>query len=223
MRGLRNYPDCDIANMDETPVWFEMPGKSTPVSGSSEISVSSTEHEEQRITVTLQYWQWTANGHVQCRQRASEERKCSVPLLAARMRARKNQVVNWLDNMCTAKRDRIIRQQQKMFGLPKHDRPINSQNPLHFSPLFFPRFFAFTSPSHAPLIVTLATVKESLWSRILFVSSTYVLFSESNTGKDMVEWSKFALGTSQYVVAGWPQNIKFQKPSYFGLAHKYVF
>ena len=54
MRRLRGYRDQDILNMDETPVWFEMPGKSTyDYKGKSEITVSSTGHEKQRITVTL--------------------------------------------------------------------------------------------------------------------------------------------------------------------------
>ena len=40
--------------MDETPVWFDMPGKSTlNATGEREIMVSSTGHEKQKITVTL--------------------------------------------------------------------------------------------------------------------------------------------------------------------------
>lgn len=54
LRRLRAYEDRDILNMDETPVWLEMPGKSTlNVRGAHEVSVSSTGHEKQRITVTL--------------------------------------------------------------------------------------------------------------------------------------------------------------------------
>jgi len=54
LRRLRQYEDRDILNMDETPVWLEMPGKSTlNARGAKEVSVSSTGHEKQRITVTL--------------------------------------------------------------------------------------------------------------------------------------------------------------------------
>ena len=54
MRKLRGYEDRDILNMDETPVWMEMPGKSTlNFRGEHEVSVSSTGHEKQRLTVTL--------------------------------------------------------------------------------------------------------------------------------------------------------------------------
>ena len=54
MRKLRGYEDRDILNMDETPVWMEMPGKSTlNFKGEHEVSVSSTDHEKQRLTVTL--------------------------------------------------------------------------------------------------------------------------------------------------------------------------
>ena len=54
MRRLRNYQNCEIANMDETPVWLEMPGKSTFASkGESEVRVTSTGHEKQKLTVTL--------------------------------------------------------------------------------------------------------------------------------------------------------------------------
>ena len=54
IRKNREYGDQDIANMDETPVWFDMPGKSTlNATGEREIMVSSTGHEKQKITVTL--------------------------------------------------------------------------------------------------------------------------------------------------------------------------
>jgi hypothetical protein len=54
MRTLRQYDDRDILNMDETPVWLEMPGKSTlNMKGASEVSVASTGHEKERVTVTL--------------------------------------------------------------------------------------------------------------------------------------------------------------------------
>lgn len=40
--------------MDETPVWFDMPGKSTlELKGEMEVRVYSTGHEKQKITVTL--------------------------------------------------------------------------------------------------------------------------------------------------------------------------
>jgi hypothetical protein len=40
--------------MDETPVWFEMPGKSTLAEcGEKEICVTSTGHEKEKLTVTL--------------------------------------------------------------------------------------------------------------------------------------------------------------------------
>jgi len=54
MRKFRGYCNSDIGNMDETPVWFGMPGKCTlSESGVKEVIVSSTGHEKQRITVTL--------------------------------------------------------------------------------------------------------------------------------------------------------------------------
>ena len=50
----RSYDMGEIGNMDETPVWLEMPGKSTFASkGDSEVRVSSTGHEKQKLTVTL--------------------------------------------------------------------------------------------------------------------------------------------------------------------------
>jgi hypothetical protein len=40
--------------MDETPVWFEMPGKSTLAErGEKEVRVATTGHEKERLTVTL--------------------------------------------------------------------------------------------------------------------------------------------------------------------------
>ena len=54
MRKIRNYPLHAIGNMDETPVWLEMPGKSTlDTIGMKEIRMGSTGHEKQKITVTL--------------------------------------------------------------------------------------------------------------------------------------------------------------------------
>lgn len=54
MRRLRDYDPADIANMDETPVYLEMPGKATyNIRGQNEITVTSTGHEKEKITVTL--------------------------------------------------------------------------------------------------------------------------------------------------------------------------
>lgn len=53
MRRLRQYRDSEILNMDETPVWLEMPGKSMlDIKGVSEVYVTSTGHEKERVTVT---------------------------------------------------------------------------------------------------------------------------------------------------------------------------
>lgn len=54
MRKFREYSDSEILNMDETPVWFEMPGKSSlSYAGETEVRVASTGHEKEKITVTL--------------------------------------------------------------------------------------------------------------------------------------------------------------------------
>ena len=54
MRQSRNYELRCIGNMDETPIWIEMPGKSTlDVKGASCIKMSSTGHEKERVTVIL--------------------------------------------------------------------------------------------------------------------------------------------------------------------------
>ncbi|MES9880141.1 MAG: hypothetical protein ABW185_04590 [Sedimenticola sp.] len=54
MRKLRDYSDSEIANMDETPVWMEMPGKVTlNEKGANSVTVSSTGHEKEKLTVTL--------------------------------------------------------------------------------------------------------------------------------------------------------------------------
>jgi hypothetical protein len=54
MRNLREYEDCEIGNMDETPVYLEMPGKSTyEFAGNSEVSVTSTGRDKMKLTVTL--------------------------------------------------------------------------------------------------------------------------------------------------------------------------
>ena len=54
MRRFRGYETSEIGNMDETPVWFQMPGKSTLAeSGEKEVRVATTGHEKERLTVTL--------------------------------------------------------------------------------------------------------------------------------------------------------------------------
>ena len=54
MHKLCGYQMSEIGNMDETPVWFEMPGKSTLAEcGGKEICVTSTGHEKEKLTVTL--------------------------------------------------------------------------------------------------------------------------------------------------------------------------
>ena len=53
-RKQENYDLKDIGNMDETPVWIEMPGKSTlELKGKKEVRMMSTGHEKERITVVL--------------------------------------------------------------------------------------------------------------------------------------------------------------------------
>jgi hypothetical protein len=43
MRRFRGYETSEIGNMDETPVWFQMPGKSTLAeSGEKEVRVATT-------------------------------------------------------------------------------------------------------------------------------------------------------------------------------------
>jgi len=54
MRRFRGYETSEIGNMDEPPVWFEMPGKSTLAQrGEHEVRVATTGHEKERLTVTL--------------------------------------------------------------------------------------------------------------------------------------------------------------------------
>lgn len=54
IRRLREYRDMDIGNMDETPVYLEMPGKSIyDCKGASEVVVTSTGPEKLKLTVTL--------------------------------------------------------------------------------------------------------------------------------------------------------------------------
>ena len=54
LRRTREYANCYIGNMDETPVWLEMPGASTlEQTGEKTIAVASTGHHKKRITVML--------------------------------------------------------------------------------------------------------------------------------------------------------------------------
>jgi hypothetical protein len=54
MRRRNNYDLSAIGNMDETPVWIDMPGEYTlEVKGTKTISMASTGHEKTRITVCL--------------------------------------------------------------------------------------------------------------------------------------------------------------------------
>ena len=53
-RKMRNYADCFIANMDETPIWLEMPGKITlEHSGAKQVSAVMAGQEKKRYTVIL--------------------------------------------------------------------------------------------------------------------------------------------------------------------------
>ena len=54
MRRNRGYDLCHIGNMDETPVWMEMPGNATlDFSGEKDITVSTTGHHKERLTIIL--------------------------------------------------------------------------------------------------------------------------------------------------------------------------
>ena len=54
MRELRNYELRHIGNMDETPVWLEMPGKYTlDFVGADDVTVKSMGQEKKRYTVKL--------------------------------------------------------------------------------------------------------------------------------------------------------------------------
>ena len=46
MQKICNYPPYAIGNMDETPVWLEMPGKSTFDTVGMKIRMGSTGHEK---------------------------------------------------------------------------------------------------------------------------------------------------------------------------------
>ena len=54
MRKLRNYPISNIGNMDETAVYFDMPGNSTlHHKGEKTVIIRTTGHEKDKITVVL--------------------------------------------------------------------------------------------------------------------------------------------------------------------------
>ena len=54
MRKLRNYPLSNIGNMDETAVYFDMPGDSTlHHKGEKTVIIRTTGHEKDKITVVL--------------------------------------------------------------------------------------------------------------------------------------------------------------------------
>ena len=54
MRKRRHYELSGFGNMDKTPVWLEMPGKSTlNEAGKKAVSVTSTGHDIKRYTVIL--------------------------------------------------------------------------------------------------------------------------------------------------------------------------
>lgn len=54
MRRIRNYDLSMIGNMDETPIWVDMPGTSTiHLSGAKTVSMKTTGNEKSRITVML--------------------------------------------------------------------------------------------------------------------------------------------------------------------------
>ena len=51
---LNNIAPCFIGNMDETAIWYDMPGATTiAVKGTNSVPLLTTGHEKQRITVCL--------------------------------------------------------------------------------------------------------------------------------------------------------------------------
>jgi len=53
-RKKANYELVNIGNMDETPVWFDMPSTRTVnVQGEKTVSITTTGHEKSRFTVVL--------------------------------------------------------------------------------------------------------------------------------------------------------------------------
>ena len=54
MREQYNFPVAQIGNMDETPVWFDMPNARTVnAKGEKTVMVRTTGHEKSRFTVVL--------------------------------------------------------------------------------------------------------------------------------------------------------------------------
>jgi hypothetical protein len=54
LRKIRNYPLTNIGNMDETPIWVDMPGNYTiEACGTKTVTMGTTGHEKSRITVML--------------------------------------------------------------------------------------------------------------------------------------------------------------------------
>ena len=54
MREMKQYPLASIGNMDETPLWMDMPGDTTVASvGERSIPIRTSGHEKSRFTVIL--------------------------------------------------------------------------------------------------------------------------------------------------------------------------
>jgi len=55
LRHSKNYPLGSIGNMDETPLWLDMPGATTTITHSGEwsVPVRTTGHEKNRFAVSL--------------------------------------------------------------------------------------------------------------------------------------------------------------------------
>ena len=54
LRHQKQYPLSHIGNMDETPVWFDMPGETTITNtGQRSVPVCTTGHDKARFTVVL--------------------------------------------------------------------------------------------------------------------------------------------------------------------------
>ena len=54
LRYIKQYPLGAIGNMDETPLWFDMPGETTVThTGERSVPVRTTGHDKARYTVVL--------------------------------------------------------------------------------------------------------------------------------------------------------------------------
>ena len=54
LREAHKFPDTHIINMDETPMYFDMPGNTTVnKKGHREVRIRSTGAEKRRVTVIL--------------------------------------------------------------------------------------------------------------------------------------------------------------------------